>query len=154
MQPCYRNDKQGPYNNFQESVETQSRNIWEEDGASDNESSVRLANNEIIRQHQKQGYVDGLAAHQETSLQMGFDDAFPHGAQLGIDVGRILARAKINQEIKEVDSKEVQNNKDLFNEAKRALHITNILDQRFFDTELNLSQSHELIKKWNSKTTR
>ncbi|RCK65720.1 Uncharacterized protein YAE1 [Candida viswanathii] len=102
-----------------------------------------IPQNDIIRTHHKQGYVDGITHAKESALQSGFDDAFPHGASLGSAVGRILSRLVLDQE--------------LFDAAKKELGILNVLSQAYFDEDLNLrssssssssSSSHELINKW------
>lgn len=114
--------------------------IWADDDAG--ETNDIIANKDIIRSHYKQGYVDGVSSAKETSLQQGFDDSYPQGAKLGIEVGQILAHLK---KLKDDDNNDSTN----FNQAKQELNITNVLNTKYFDDELNLKKSsHELINKW------
>ncbi|EGW30181.1 uncharacterized protein SPAPADRAFT_144027, partial [Spathaspora passalidarum NRRL Y-27907] len=91
--------------------------------------------NDINRAHHKQGYLDGLVHQQEDSLQQGFDEGFPKGAELGVQVGRILSTLKLN-------------NQDLFNQAKEELNIVNVLDRKYFDAKLNMNEEIPVIAKW------
>ncbi|KAK7680688.1 hypothetical protein QCA50_016256 [Cerrena zonata] len=64
---------------------------------------------DLKRIHTKQGYLDGLTQAQESGLQQGFDEAFPKGAQLGIEVGRLLSRIWCYKDVRT----------DLFEQAKQ-----------------------------------
>lgn len=113
--------------------------IWADDDDAGDTNDI-IPNKDIIRSHYKQGYVDGISSGKETALQQGFDDSYPQGAKLGIEVGQILA-----QLIKLKDDDDSTN----FNQAKQELNITNVLNTKYFDDELNLKKSsHELITKW------
>lgn len=98
---------------------------------------IGKSNADIERMHTKQGYLDGLTNSQESSLQNGFDDLFPKGANLGLKVGQILA---------ELNS----TNKDLFEQGKNELNISNILDKKYFDDDLELKNEgdHDVLLKW------
>lgn len=102
--------------------------IW----GSDEESISTYA--DLQRAHANQGYLDGITKAQELGLQDGFDKGFPEGAALGIRVGKILARL---------------HGSPRFNEAQKALNITQVLDKKYFDNQLDLQGSHhELIAQW------
>lgn len=130
--------------------------VWAEDGDDNDDatnSSIdrqqqQLAYNDVIRKHRKQGYVDGITAHREDQLQRGFDDAFPRGAKLGIEVGRILAKLKCKQGGKE----EEENGQNVeFKRAINGLSISKVLDRQYFDDQLEPMPTHELIEKWKQK---
>lgn len=94
--------------------------------------SFEVAN--LRRKHAKQGYLDGLSRGKETDLQKGFDDAYSDGAELGMQVGRILGRLYMEK-------------KD--ESALEELAIKKVLSEKYFDGDMNLlSQPHELVKKW------
>ncbi|KAI5956022.1 YAE1 [Candida theae] len=135
-----------------------SDDVWAEDDEDnieqhDNDTSKKLAYNDIVRQHRKQGYVDGITAHREDQLQRGFDDAFPQGAKLGIEVGKILARLKCKsgapkrEKEKEVNSGGVVDDEKL-KCAINELSISKVLDRQYFDEDLQPLQTHDLIEKW------
>ncbi|RLV92782.1 Uncharacterized protein YAE1 [Spathaspora sp. JA1] len=90
---------------------------------------------DINRAHYKQGYLDGLVYQQEDSLQQGFDQGFPEGAKLGIQVGKILAVLKLK-------------NEQLFEQAKLELNIVKVLDKKYFDDKLNVISEIPTISKW------
>lgn len=87
----------------------------------------------VKRIHTKQGYVDGLAHAQESSLQAGFDEGYGAGAELGVAVGSILAKTW---------------GTPAYDEARRELVITNVLSRQWFDNDLCMKE-HALIQKWN-----
>ncbi|KAK6458467.1 uncharacterized protein RJT20DRAFT_32018 [Scheffersomyces xylosifermentans] len=103
--------------------------VWDED------RSVS-SNADIQRSHEKQGYLDGLSHAKESSLQAGFDTAFPSGAQLGIAVGKILGKLRSH------------NDEALFIQGKQELNIGKIMDKKYFNDELELAGEHEIISKW------
>lgn len=90
----------------------------------------------IRRIHMKQGYVDGLAHAQEASLQAGFDEGYAAGAQLGVDVGRVLARTW---------------GTPAHSRAADELRITEVLSRRWFDHDLSTAE-HDLVKRWLRET--
>lgn len=121
-----------------------------------NKQTQSLAMNEIARRHRKQGYVDGLAKHQEENLQKGFDFAYSIGADLGIKVGRLLARACIadgaNNDLKD-KSGGSGNDLGSLKECMNALNISKVLDLKYFDDHLNLKDGkHGLIEEWQNKS--
>lgn len=94
-------------------------------------------NADIERAHAKQGFLDGISAAQASSLQDGFDSAYPIGASLGVDVGMILARIACMRD------------DDVLQEASRDLAIANVLHKMYFNKDLDLSSpTHPLIEKW------
>lgn len=96
--------------------------------------------NHLKRTHIKQGYVDGLSNAKEASLQTGFDDGYPIGAQLGIRVGSILSKLALRGNI------------ETFETAKRELNITNMLKKSYFDENLDLpeGEDHPILSKWEA----
>lgn len=110
--------------------------IWGED------DEMLTTNADIKRTHEKQGYLEGLSNAKESSLQGGFDEAFPQGAQLGIAVGKILAIVKSSGD------------EELFKQAKLELNITKVLDRKFFDDNLELHNDHEILLKWTEVSKR
>lgn len=123
----------------------------------------QLAYNDVIRQHRKQGYIDGITAHREDQLQRGFDDAFPKGAELGVEVGKILARLRCKQGRKarvgetrggnngDNGDDNDDNDDDEFKRAINDLSISKVLDRQYFNDELNPLLTHELIAKWKKQ---
>lgn len=109
--------------------------IWGDD---ENVDGTLIQNREIERTHHKQGYLDGLSNAKELSLQDGFDEGFPSGASLGIEVGKILSILLCYD-------------KDLFEQCKKELGINKVLDKKYFDQDLNI-QTHEMIIKWQGIT--
>ncbi|KAL6451404.1 YAE1 Protein YAE1 [Candida maltosa Xu316] len=130
----------GVENNYSSDNGSINDDIWE----ADNSENI-IPNRDIIRAHHKQGYVDGMTHAKEAALQKGFDDAYTEGAKLAISVGKILANLK-NQSTKNHDS-------ELFTQAKSELHITKVLQKKYFndDLELEVGKSHELIAEWEQK---
>lgn len=93
---------------------------------------------DLRRIHTKQGYLDGLTKAQESSLQTGFDNAFPKGACLGIEVGRILSTLMCYQK------------PELLSAAEQELNITKVLNKQFFDNDLEPLEVHDALQKWKN----
>lgn len=110
-------------------------NDFEDDVWGDDDVYVD-ANADVKRAHQKQGYLDGLASAQESSLQSGFDKAFSDGARMGAAVGKILGELRALGE------------SELFYQATKELNIAKIMDKKYFDSELKIQKNHEVIYKW------
>ncbi|KAI5960778.1 YAE1 [Candida pseudojiufengensis] len=121
-----------------------SDDIWESEDEETHKSNERnFVHNDIIRQHRKQGYLDGITYNKETNLQQGFDNSFSNGGQLGIDVGYILAKVKI------IDKKVGSN---LLTECIEDLRISKIFNDQYFNSELEMiNDQHELIEKWQKR---
>lgn len=94
-----------------------------------------VANADVMRSHEKQGYLDGITSAQNEGLQNGFDAAYPDGAQLGIRVGRILSAC--------------MGDEDLLKKAKEELNIRKVLQSEHFGDDLVLER-HHLIEKWEN----
>lgn len=95
-----------------------------------------ITTGDIKRIHVKQGYLDGLSKAKESSLQDGFDDGYPLGANFAIRVGQILSK--------------LTNDSELFQTAKKELNLTKILQRSYFDENLDLNESdHPVLKKWD-----
>ncbi|CUM45100.1 Uncharacterized protein YAE1 [Debaryomyces fabryi] len=122
-----------------ETAENQTNDIddvWGDDDIEELDNTTA----DIKRMHSKQGYLDGITNAKESSLQDGFDDLFPKGAELGIIVGNILG------------SLISSNDEELFEKAKAELNISQVLHKKYFDEELELKSNseHELIAKWQN----
>lgn len=111
--------------------------IWENDEVDE----VFISHSDVRRSHEKQGYLDGLSHAKENSLQQGFDDLFPEGAKLAISVGKILAKVKS------------RGSDEMFALACKELKITNILDKKYFDDELQLNGIHIVLHEWETKAS-
>ncbi|KAL7662601.1 Protein YAE1 [[Candida] zeylanoides] len=95
-----------------------------------------VSTGDIERIHVKQGYVDGLSRAKEDSLQRGFDDGYPTGAQYGIRAGQVLARLAPDD--------------PRLAEARRELNIANLLQRAYFDANLN-ADDHPVLAKWEAE---
>lgn len=104
---------------------------WDDDVWGDDDVKATA---DIERAHHKQGYLDGLTQAKESSLQEGFDDAFPKGAQLGVEVGLLLAKAMCTDE-------------ETFKRAKEELNITKVLAKKYFNEDVELVD-RLLLEKW------
>jgi flagellar biosynthesis/type III secretory pathway protein FliH len=103
----------------------------------------------LRRIHAKQGYLAGLSSQKEESLQKGFDEGYPVGADLGIQVGKILGCLQI---LSVHSNLEVSNKaKDLLKSAQNELGIKKVLNKRYFDDDMNI-ETHPLIIHWNEET--
>lgn len=109
---------------------TDNDDVW----ASDDENVSEHADRQ--RAQVNQGYLDGLTAAQELGLQSGFDSGYPEGAALGIRVGKILARL---------------HGTDRFQQAKRELNITKVLDTQYYDKDLDVKEQHALVLSWEAQ---
>lgn len=116
--------------------ETDIDDVWADDDSTDDYTKLAdQATADLKRAYTKKGYLDGLTRAQESSLQQGFDDSFPKGAELGIEVGRLLAIIYSYSDEK------------LISEAKKELNISKVLDGRYFNENLELVDDH-LLRKW------
>lgn len=95
-----------------------------------------VSTGDIERIHVKQGYVDGLSRAKEDSLQRGFDDGYPIGAQYGIRAGQVLARLAPDD--------------PRLAEARRELNIANLLQRAYFDANLD-ADNHPVLAKWEAQ---
>lgn len=85
----------------------------------------------LKRAHAAQGYLDGITHQQEASLQKGFDNGFPQGADLGRAVGKVLAQL---------------HGTPSFEDAKAQLNVAKVLEKKYFDDQLDLvGTEHPLI---------
>lgn len=109
--------------------------IWGDEDIEELDNSTA----DIKRMHSKQGYLDGITNAKESSLQDGFDNLFPKGAELGIIVGNILGSL-------------ISCDQELFDQAKSELNISQVLHKRYFDEDLELrsASEHEVIAKWQN----
>ncbi|GMF55231.1 unnamed protein product [[Candida] boidinii] len=98
----------------------------------------------LRRKHGKQGYLDGLSQAKEESLQEGFDSGYPKGATLGFLSGTLLMDLKSLLNENKLSSSD-------FETAKSELDITNILQQKYFNDDLNLIEKrHPVLVKWEN----
>ncbi|KAI5970790.1 YAE1 [Candida margitis] len=161
--PCKSNQATAVHTPSHEEEEEETDDIWATSDADDNDDNdndnddaegdnrrKELAYNDVVRQHRKQGYVDGITAHREDQLQQGFDDAFPKGARLGVEVGGILA--KLRSRLGKEEGKEGKEEETIeFKSAINDLLISKVLDRQYFDENLEPLETHELIEKWKKK---
>lgn len=97
--------------------------------------------------HYKRGYVDGISGSKEANLQDGFDEAFPLGSYLGMEVGKLMGVMQcLNFKYGHQDEELHQD----FQLAQKELRINKILTKSMFDTNLALSEEHAIIAKWKS----
>lgn len=105
--------------------------VW----ASDDENVNDYADRQ--RAQVNQGYLDGITNAQELGLQNGFDEGYPKGAELGIRVGRVLATLY---------------GTDKFEEAKKELNISKVLDRQHYNDQLDLEEAdHPLVVFWEKQ---
>ncbi|KAK6201614.1 uncharacterized protein RJT21DRAFT_36436 [Scheffersomyces amazonensis] len=109
--------------------------VWGDDDGDEYDIPFK-ADADIKRIHEKQGYLDGLSRAKEESLQQGFDEGFPQGAEFGIIVGKIMGKLKLFKD------------DDLFNQARKELNITKVLDKKYFNDDLTLTTDHQVLQKW------
>ncbi|CCE82582.1 Piso0_002313 [Millerozyma farinosa CBS 7064] len=112
--------------------------VWEENDSRELESSTA----DIRRIHKKQGYLDGLMRAKESSLQAGFDDSFPKGADLGITAGYILAQLVSHKD------------ENMLQQAKQELNIAKVLSKKYFSSTLEIEgDEHPVMEKWKDQVT-
>lgn len=125
-----------------------STDLGEDVWADENDNSAQTSSTAALhRNHTKQGYLDGLAHAQESSLQDGFDESFPKGAELGRLVGNVLATLCAKEGDKD-GSKGLESSGSLFAQAKAELNISKVLQRDHFDDDLKLSGLPEPLQKW------
>ncbi|VEU23257.1 DEKNAAC104389 [Brettanomyces naardenensis] len=90
----------------------------------------------LKREHAKQGYLDGLTKARESSLQQGFDDGYPVGSRIGGLVGDLIAQSAVGLAKQCVT--ESQHKKTM-----EELNIRNVLQGKYFDSNLNLDNEKE-----------
>lgn len=130
--PCTGNCKSKPR---PEKAEISSLDGDDDVWASDDESVSAYADRR--RAQINQGYLDGVTSAQELGLQEGFDEGYPEGAKLGIRVGRILAGLY---------------GSEFFEQAKRELNITKVLDRKYYNEKLDANEpDHQLVEYWEQK---
>lgn len=130
--PCTGNCKSKPR---PQKAETSNLDGDDDVWASDDESVSAYADRR--RAQINQGYLDGVTSAQELGLQEGFDEGYPEGAKLGIRVGRILARLY---------------GSEFFEQAKRELNITKVLDRKYYNEQLDANEpDHQLVEYWEQK---
>lgn len=118
--------------------------VWESDNA-ESSPEISLDTKKLRENHSKRGYLDGVTKSKDTNLQEGFDNGFPTGASLGLQVGRLLGT------LQALVSKYGDENDILLEDFKIAqseLHIQKVLTKSMFDPDLNLQKEHMLIKRW------
>lgn len=61
----------------------------------------------IQRKHHSEGYLAGVTSTKDSQLQNGFNYGYPHGAQMGLAVGKILGILQAGNKIRDlIDSKQ------------------------------------------------
>lgn len=120
--------------------------VW----GSDSDSIIQVESRDLKKlqeQHFKRGYVDGISGSKEIKLQEGFDEAFPLGSYLGLEVGKLIGVLQC------LDFKHGHQDEALrrdFQLAQRELKIDKILTKSMFDNNLNLCGEHQILSKWSS----
>lgn len=104
----------------------------------------------LRRVHAKRGYLDGLSQAKEESLQAGFDNGYPAGAELGLQVGEIVGRLLFLRASRPGD----QQLRETVDRAVSSLAIQKVLSRKFFDDELRLAQAHPLLAQWQETVSR
>lgn len=127
-------------------------NVWADENDTSANASATAA---LHRAHTKQGYLDGLAHAQESSLQDGFDDSYPKGAELGRLVGKVLAALYATEgdgSAKKGTSKDAKEASEasgsVFAQAKAELNIARVLQRDHFDDDLELKGVPAPLHKW------
>lgn len=123
--------------------------IW--GGDSDDEPCASADIAKLRRIHNKQGYLDGISRAKESTLQSGFDSGYPEGAQLAIEVGKILGGLQLLASLPAQDPRS-EAARQLLSRAKVELHISRVLSWRYFNEDLTLPQDgHRLIVQWKHR---
>ncbi|KAK9239911.1 hypothetical protein V1525DRAFT_397117 [Lipomyces kononenkoae] len=76
-----------PYSTPPSEAHSMSRSASPEEGSS---TLVSPDLQRLQRDHSQQGYLDGITMGKPESVQQGFDSGYPFGAELGLQVGRVL----------------------------------------------------------------
>lgn len=92
----------------------------------------------IKRDHTNSGYLDGITVSKEKSLQGGFDEGYPEGATMGLEVGRILGFFQ-GHGLKDIEAK-----------AYAELGEASLFTREYFnpDATPKYEGTHPLIVKW------
>ncbi|PRT55036.1 Uncharacterized protein YAE1 [Wickerhamiella sorbophila] len=95
----------------------------------------------IKRDHTNAGYLDGITRSKEQSLQGGFDEGYPEGAAMGLEVGRIIGYFQ-GQGLRDIEKK-------AFDELSEA----SLFNSQYYNADAtpNFQGTHPLIKKWQDR---
>lgn len=98
----------------------------------------------LKRVHENRGYLDGITKGGEEGLQNGFDEGYPIGAQLAGIVGELIADVVLRNSLGQI-------NEETKNNALSELKIEKILNSKYFDPNLNITdpRNHPVIRKWS-----
>lgn len=109
--------------------------IW---GSDDDKISSQES---LKRQHFNNGYRDGITETKENFLQIGFNDGYPHGAEIGQQVGFILGTLQ------------GLGLKDLERAATNELSVESIFSKKYWSVDTSKlydSEVHPLVLKWQT----
>lgn len=118
--------------------------VWKSD-TDDGSEEISFDVRKLRENHNKRGYLDGITHSKETNLQQGFDDGFPTGALLGMQVGKLIGT--LQALVSKYGDGDEQLSDD-FRAARKELHISKVLTKSMFDPNLDVTGQHQLIGKW------
>lgn len=120
--------------------------VWGSESDNDENIMKESADSKKLQEnHYKRGYVDGISGSKEVKLQEGFDEAFPSGSRIGMEVGKLIGILQFLDFKHGKDDEELRRDFEL---AQRVLKINRVLTKSMFDNDLNLVGKHPLIDKW------
>lgn len=120
--------------------------VWESD-TDDGSAEISFDVRKLRENHKKRGYLDGITHSKETNLQQGFDEGFPTGALLGMQVGKLIGT--LQALVSKYGDRDEQLADD-FQVAQKELRISKVLTKSMFDPNLNVMGQHQLIAKWKA----
>lgn len=118
--------------------------VWKSD-TDDGSEEISFDVRKLRENHNKRGYLDGITHSKETNLQQGFDEGFPTGALLGMQVGKLIGT--LQALVSKYGDRDEQLSDD-FRAARKELHISKVLTKSMFDHNLDVTGQHQLIAKW------
>lgn len=120
--------------------------VWESD-TDDGSEEISFDVRKLRENHNKRGYFDGITHSKETNLQQGFDEGFPTGALLGMQVGKLIGT--LQALVSKYGDRDEQLADD-FQVAQIELRISKVLTKSMFDPNLDVMGQHQLIAKWKA----
>ncbi|KAK9369123.1 hypothetical protein V1509DRAFT_621203 [Lipomyces kononenkoae] len=87
----------------------------------------------LQRDHSQQGYLDGITKGKPESVQQGFDGGYPFGAELGLQVGRVLGMLQGLKSLADGQKKRESSIDDLERRARsELLDIQNLFSSQYW----------------------
>lgn len=121
--------------------------VWSEDN--DVPSEIAMLN----RRHTKQGYIDGKSQWLEQGLQVSFDQGYPIGAKLAVEVGNLIGRLQILIQSAKKEGRDTSVLEDQLASLLDEVKIQNILDAKYFDADNGWQLKdgvHPIVAKWTT----